>query len=138
MRMTRGEAITMPMNRTRRLLVTCVSLSLLALGPIASAQVSPRPEYRNAVANARETVWKAINSGQGSGMSVAIMERGEFVYSEGIGVAERAQNRAVDRSTRFNIGSVSKMFAAVAILLLVDEGRVELDAPVVRHIRNSR
>ena len=122
------------MNRTRRLLVTCVSLSLLALGPVASAQVSPRPEYRNTVAKARETAWKAINSGQGSGVTVAIMERGELVYSEGIGVAERAQNRAVDRNTRFNIGSVSKMFAAVAILLLVDDGKVELDAPVVRYI----
>ena len=49
-------------------------------------------------------------------------------------MADRAQNRAVDRHTRFNIGSVSKMFAAVAILLLVDDGKVELDAPVVRYV----
>jgi len=56
------------------------------------------------------------------------MERGELVYSEGIGVADRAQNRAVDRQTRFNIGSVSEMFAAVAILLLVDDGKFEFDA----------
>lgn len=123
------------MNRILRLLVTCVSLLVLAFDPSASAQVSPRPDFVHfgtTIAKARETAWKAINSGQGSGVTVAILERGEFVYSEAMGVADRAQNRAVDRNTRFNVGSVSKMFAAVALLLLVDEGRVELDAPVVR------
>ena len=88
----------------------------------------------SAIANARESAWKAIGSGQGSGVSVAIMAGGEFVLSEGIGVADRARNRLVDRQTRFNIGSVSKMFATVAILLLVDEGKVRLDAPVVRYL----
>ncbi|WP_341909615.1 serine hydrolase domain-containing protein, partial [Polaromonas sp. YR568] len=71
------------------------------------------------ISGARESAWKAINSGQGSGASVAIMERSQFVMSEAMGVADRGQNRLVDRGTRFNIGSVSKMFATVAILLLV-------------------
>jgi CubicO group peptidase (beta-lactamase class C family) len=122
------------MNRTRRLLVTCASLLVLALHPYASAQVAPRPDFANTIAKARETAWKAITSGQGSGVTVAIMERGRLVFSEAMGVADRAQNRAVDRNTRFNIGSVSKMFAAVAILMLVDEGKMDLDAPVFLYI----
>ena len=103
------------------------SLGAGGKGPSLSVNAS-------AIANARESAWKAISSGQGSGVSVAIMADGEFVLSEGIGVADRAQNRAVDRKTRFNIGSVSKMFATVAILLLVDDGKVALDAPVVRYL----
>jgi CubicO group peptidase (beta-lactamase class C family) len=99
-----------------------------------AAQVPPSSSNTAAISNARESAWKAISSGQGSGVSVAIMERGEFVLSDAMGVADRAQNRLVDRKTRFNIGSVSKMFAAVAILLLVDEGKVTLDAPVVRYL----
>lgn len=122
------------MNLTRRLLIACVSLLAFALDPSATAQVSARPDYGNAIASARETAWKTITSGQGSGVAVAIMARGEFVYSEVMGVADRAQNRAVDRDTRFNIGSVSKTFAAAAILLLVDDGKLELDAPVYRYI----
>lgn len=62
------------------------------------------------------------------------MESGNFVLSDAMGVADRARNRLVDRGTRFNIGSVSKMFATAAILLLVDEGKVALDAPVVRYL----
>ncbi len=120
------------MKRIAHLLLAC--MSALVLGPPASAQADPPPGFAHAVANARESAWKAINSGQGSGVSVAIMERGALVYSETMGVADRAQNRAVDRNTRFNIGSIAKMFAAVSILMLVDEGKVELDAPVVRYL----
>ena len=99
-----------------------------------AAQMPHSPSNTATISNARESAWKAISSGQGSGVSVAIVERGEFVLSDAMGAADRAQNRAVDRKTRFNIGSVSKMFATVAILLLVDEGKVALDAPVVRYL----
>ena len=114
------------------LLPGCASQDIRA--PDEGLTVSPSPTHAAAIANARESAWKAINSGQGSGASVAIMERGKFVLSEAMGVADRGQNRSVDRGTRFNIGSVSKMFATVAILLLVDEGKVALDAPVIRYL----
>jgi len=103
------------------LLVICVSFALLAAGETRAAEKNARPDYKNAISVARETIWKAITSGQGSGATIAIMDQGEIVYSEGIGVADRSQNRPVDKDTRFNIGSTSKMFPAVAILLLVDE-----------------
>jgi CubicO group peptidase (beta-lactamase class C family) len=120
------------MNRIAQLVFVCASLAVLATS--AAAQGEPSSRFANAIANARESAWKAIASGQGSGLSIAIMERGSFVYSEGIGVADRARNRAVDRGTRFNIGSIAKMFAAVSILMLREEGKVELDAPVARYI----
>jgi len=41
-------------------------------------------KYKNAITAARETMWKAITNGQGSGASVAVMDRGEIVYSEGV------------------------------------------------------
>ena len=96
--------------------------------------VLPSSSHAAAIAKARESAWKVIGSGKGSGVSVAIMARGEFVYSETMGVADRALNLVVDRHTRFNVGSVSKMFVTVAMLMLVDEGKVTLDAPVVRYL----
>jgi len=120
------------MNRSARLFVACVGL--LVLGSSATAQDVASPEFANAVTQARQSAWKAITSGQGSGASVAIMQHGKLVYSEGIGVADRARNRPVDPHTRFNVGSVAKMFAAASILLLVEEGKVDLDAPVTRYI----
>lgn len=96
------------------------------------------PPYQKAKIAARETIWKAITSGKGSGATVAVMDNGEIVYSEGIGVKDRSLNSPIGSNTRFNIGSTSKMFAAVAILLLVDEGKVALDESVAHYIADFK
>lgn len=90
--------------------------------------------YEATAAVAREGVWRAITSGEGDTATVAVMDGGKIVYSECFGAAERATNRLSDSRTRFNIGSTSKMFAAVAILLLADDGKLTLDDPVVKHL----
>lgn len=109
-------------------LVFCILI--LAAGPAAEAAVS----YSNTIEAARDAVWKTITSGKGSSATVAVMDGGKIVYSEGFGSAERKTGKSVDRSTRFNIGSTSKMFVATAILLLADEGKVSIDEPVVKYI----
>ncbi|MBP7529947.1 MAG: beta-lactamase family protein, partial [Syntrophorhabdaceae bacterium] len=116
------------------LLVALVIFSILFSGELSAAEKAALPDYRNTISVARETIWRAITSGQGSGATIAVMDQGRIVYSEGIGIADRAQNRPVDRNTRFNIGSTSKMFVTVAILLLVEEGKVSLDEAVARYI----
>jgi len=107
---------------------------ILFSGELSAAEKAALPDYRNTISVARETIWRAITSGQGSGATSPSWDQGRIVYSEGIGIADRAQNRPVDRNTRFNIGSTSTMFVAVAILLLVEEGKVSLDEAVARYI----
>jgi CubicO group peptidase (beta-lactamase class C family) len=100
-----------------------------------SSRVHGHEYYKNTITAARETIWKAITGGvNGSCATVAVMDEGRLVYSECFGAADRAANRPVDKNTRFNIGSTSKMFGAVAILLLVDEGKVALDEKIVKYI----
>lgn len=90
--------------------------------------------YDATMAAAREAVWRTLTNGGGSSATVAVMDGGKIVYSERFGVAERATGRPVGSGTRFNIGSTSKMFAAVAILMLADDGRLSLDDPVAKHL----
>lgn len=54
-----------PMKLARHLLFVCASILALALDPGASAQVSPRPDFANAIAKACETAWKAIKRRSG-------------------------------------------------------------------------
>ena len=111
-------------------LVLCLLLVPFALcGAAAGA-----PDYSGTVTAAREILWKTITSGSASSATVAVMDGGKIVYSEGFGAAERSSNRPVTADTRFNIGSTSKMFAAVAILLLADDGKLSADDPVVQHL----
>lgn len=92
------------------------------------------PTYPETVGTAREVLWKTLASGGVNAATVAVMDQGKIIYSEGFGAADRRKGRRVDPETRFNIGSTSKMFVAVAIMLLRDEGKLSLDDPVVRHL----
>jgi len=114
--------------------VSVLVLLLLVGLPVAFASGEPAAEYPETVKTAREFLWKSVTSGGTNAGSVAVMDKGKIVFFEGYGPADRAEGRMVERETRFNIGSTSKMFAAVSILLLVDEGRIRLDDPVFKHI----
>jgi CubicO group peptidase (beta-lactamase class C family) len=87
---------------------------------------------------ARTELWEEINSGKASCSSVAVLDGGDVVYSEGFGVADREKSLPVTASTIFNMGSISKTFVSAAVMLLVDEGKVELDAPVLRYLPEFR
>ena len=90
--------------------------------------------YEKAKITARTEIWKEINSGKAGSATVAIMENSKIVYSEGFGMADREKSMPVDHNTMFNIGSISKVYVATAIMLLVDDGKVKLDSPVVQYL----
>jgi len=64
------------------------------------------------------------------GLTLGVTNRDATLAVRTYGFADLAAQRPVTSETLFEIGSVGKSFTAVAILQLVDEGRIELDAPV--------
>jgi CubicO group peptidase (beta-lactamase class C family) len=64
----------------------------------------------------------------------AVFQRGELVWSEAAGLANVEDERPVSVDDQFRVGSITKTFVAVAILQLRDEGALELDDPVERHV----
>jgi D-alanyl-D-alanine carboxypeptidase len=65
---------------------------------------------------------------------VAIARRGALVHTRAAGLADREKQIAVTPDTRFRIGSMNKMFTAVAILQLAQAGKIALPAPIGRYI----
>ena len=66
------------------------------------------------------------------GASVAITEASQTVYSRGFGFAEIETKTPVTTTSLFRIASISKPITAVAILQLVEQGKLTLDASVVK------
>jgi CubicO group peptidase (beta-lactamase class C family) len=66
------------------------------------------------------------------GLAVAIVQGDRIIFSKGYGQA--APGKPVTPQTQFYIGSVAKSFTALAILQLVEQGRLELDAPVRQYL----
>src|SRR3546814_3153236 len=68
------------------------------------------------------------------GIAVAIYRAGTVEYVQGYGLANLEQGTKVTPRTRFNVASVSKEFTALAIAMLVEEGKVDLSADVRRYL----
>jgi CubicO group peptidase (beta-lactamase class C family) len=68
------------------------------------------------------------------GLAVAIVKDGKVMLTKGYGVRKLGEIARVDAQTSFAIASNSKAFTATALALLVEEGRIEWDQPVVRYM----
>lgn len=65
-----------------------------------------------------------------SAISVAMFAGDRVVWQEAFGYANRESGRRATVDTRFDIGSVAKVFAALAVMILRDQGKLSLDQPV--------
>ena len=81
-----------------------------------------------------EYITAAMEDWDVPGLAVAVVHEGEVIFARGFGVKEIGRPDPIDTGTLFQIGSVSKSFAAGAIAALVDDGLVDWDDPVVKHL----
>ncbi len=82
----------------------------------------------------REYVAAAALEWDATGLAVAVVKDGELVFADGFGVLRLGEPEAVDEHTRFSIGSTTKAMTAAAIGMLVDEGKLGWDDPVIEHL----
>ena len=66
------------------------------------------------------------------GLAVAIVQGDQILFSEGYGKA--SAGIPVTPQTQFYLGSVSKGFTALAVMQLIEQGKLELDAPVQKYL----
>jgi CubicO group peptidase (beta-lactamase class C family) len=82
---------------------------------------------------AREYLVRMHAKSGAPGMSAAVSVRGKIVFAEGVGKADLVSGMAQTARTVHNIGSVSKVETAVAVMQLVEQGKVDLDAEIQRY-----
>ena len=68
------------------------------------------------------------------GLSVAVAVDGTIVWSEAFGVADLETKTPATPATRFRIGSISKPLTAAGLALLVERGKIDMDAPIQQYI----
>ncbi|MGV9009456.1 serine hydrolase [Brevundimonas sp.] len=103
---------------TRPLLVAFSALTF-AVAPAAAQDVARMDQ-----------VIRASSEANAFSGSILIARDGEILLDRGYGLANREWNIPNDGDTKFRLGSLTKQFTAVAILLLNEQGRVDLDAPI--------
>jgi CubicO group peptidase (beta-lactamase class C family) len=108
-----------------------VVVSLVACGQ-RDTKSSPRPDAE-IVQRLEAYVDELGTTGRFSG-AVAVTKDGKPVLQRAWGLASRAWNAPNRMDTRFNLGSMNKMFTAVAIGQLLERGKVALDDKVGRYL----
>lgn len=123
-------------SRTRRLFLFLVCLCAFTVSAQTPGRY-PYPEstrYGKQIAQARARVEEIMKTLRITGMSVAVGINGTIVWSEGFGFADIEQGVGVTPLSRFRLGSVSKVLTAAGVARLVEEGKLDLDAPVQRYV----
>jgi D-alanyl-D-alanine carboxypeptidase len=76
----------------------------------------------------------ALATKKAPGFTFAVVRAGKLDYVRAFGVADVERNVPVTSRTRFAIGSLTKQFTAVSLLLLAQRGEVALDDPLVTYL----
>ena len=71
---------------------------------------------------------------QNVAISVGVLQRGRIVFREASGFASKEAAIPADPSSAFSIASITKAFTGAALLKLVEEGRIDLDAEIQRYV----
>jgi CubicO group peptidase (beta-lactamase class C family) len=106
-------------------------LHLLASAAILAVPVAAWAEPPANFVEEVETLREEIGA---PGVAIAIVEQGETTLARGWGVRRMGEAAPVDGQTLFQTGSTGKAKTAAALAILVDEGRIGWDDPVIEHM----
>ena len=68
----------------------------------------------------------------------ALIDQGKIVLANHAGAYSRTENRLLKNGNMYGIGSISKMYVTASIMKLYDEGKIDLDAPVTKYIKEFK
>ena len=110
-----------------------VCLTVIFVLTIGNVNASPMPRVDDDFAAVDAYVTEQMNRLGIPGMALGIVRGDQVVHVQGFGVAD-STGRSVTPQTPFYIGSVTKSFTSLAVMQLVEDGKVDLDAPVEKYL----
>ena len=143
--MKNGSETSRAENLTRRVIRLFPSLLMVALvfmflpGPVSGkgkedgTSLQPRSE---AEALADGIIRPAMKKRQLPSLVVGIVKNGQVVVKKGYGVRALGSGARPDENTVYYIGSLSKALTAVGLMLLVQQGKVDLNAPASEYMKD--
>jgi len=103
------------------------------LGTAAHAQA---PKGKTLAASIDKVAASAVAAGESPGLQVAVFKDGRAVLVKSYGSANLEQHIPVSNESVFRVGSVTKQFTAVALLLLAQEGKLSLQDKLSKYYAN--
>jgi CubicO group peptidase (beta-lactamase class C family) len=116
---------------------TCRRALLLAAATTVTASAARAQHIvgaRDAHALRADSVFQRFDRTDSPGCALGVYQDGKIRYARGYGMASLEHGVALSPRSVLDVGSISKQFTAMAILMLQQEGKLSLDDPVRKHI----
>ena len=117
-----------PINTTRDFTKTILIFVIILLSTFNS--FAQKDENITQISNYLEK----LSEDEFFGLSIAISKKDQIIFQKGYGYANREHQVPNQPSTKINIASIGKMFTAVAILQLKEQGKLELNQPIGKYL----
>jgi CubicO group peptidase (beta-lactamase class C family) len=104
------------------LLLATIFLHAALERPVAAAPLTRSTDYAKSIAALEKSIRAELSEHKLHGMAVALVDDQKIIYAAGFG--------NVKRDSIFRAGSISKLFNATAVMQLVEQGKLDLDAPI--------
>ena len=104
-------------------------VALLTLGTAARATAQPS---EGLAAKKIDAVFSGVTSPDGPGLAVLVRKNGQPVFEGGYGVRDLRSKAKIDAHTNFRLASFTKQFTAMAIMLLVRDGKLRYDETLTK------
>ena len=119
-----------------------IALVVIALLPLQAAVPEAKPEEvgiaRERLTRIHETMQRYMEAKQIAGAVTLVARKGKVAHVEAHGMFDLESKKPMARNTVFRIWSMSKPVAAVAVLMLMEEGKIRLNDPVSKFVPEMR
>lgn len=95
-----------------------------------SATADPLPPATRTLTQKLDALFASWNRSDAPGVIVGVARQGEPIYRRAFGLASIEQAQALTPATRMRIGSTTKHFCTLGILMLAEEGKLDINQPV--------
>ena len=113
-------------------LVLALSLNAPALAAETGESAGAAPDPAESALTASATYGGAVSA------QYALWQDGEITAAGQTGVYSKTENRALTEDILYGVGSVSKIYTTVAVMQLAEQGKLSLDAPVTRYLKDFK
>ncbi len=111
------------------------SFAVVLLLPAFAVAQTP-PEYAPVVKQLTALIDQQVKDKNLPALSIALVDDQKLVWSTGFGFRDAKKTQPATADTVYRVGSVSKLFTDVAIMRLVEQGKIDLDAPASKYLPN--
>ena len=104
----------------------CMMMAVWAVAPASADTPAPSSDLSKKL----DKMFADVYASEAPGVAVLVKRGDEILLREGYGLADMELGVSIEPEMVFRLGSITKQFSAVAIMMMVEEGRLRLDQPL--------